>query len=126
MYSIKLATIFQVVLLLLALGFSVLFYILSSIGKGMNHVEYIINIPTAYGFLTIFIILMIVLKLFVKSDYILSIGGIIVFIIFLMLHYFVYKSTGTIRLTKYDFIYAITLVLLLVNSVKYLTTAIKI
>ena len=125
MYSLKLATIFQVILLFLAVCFSFLFYILSSIGKGMNHVDYVVNIPTAYGCLSVFIVLIMVLKLLIKSNYILSVGGIIVFIVFIILHYFVYKSTCTIRLTKYDFVYAITLILLLINSIGYLKLTIQ-
>ncbi len=75
MYSIKLATIFQVVLLLLALGIITVYYIMGCVGIGLHGNVSFENLVNAYKYAAIFIASLLILSLLLRNHYILSAGG---------------------------------------------------
>ena len=67
MYSIKLATIFQVVLLLLALGIITFYYIMGCVGIGLHGNVSFENLVNAYKYAAIFIASLLILSLLFRN-----------------------------------------------------------
>ena len=126
MYSIKLATIFQVILLLLALGIITVYYIMGCVGIGLHGNVSFENLVNAYKYAAIFIASLLILSLLLRNHYILSAGGIIVFIVMVTLFCFLFiKRSFAEGFDVYDLICIATELLLLVNSIGYLKLTIQ-
>lgn len=84
-YSLKFAARTQVILLFLSLAFSILFWFSACVGKGLGDKDFLIDMDPLFKYLSFCIIIVLVLKLiFLKNNYILPIGGGIVFIGFML------------------------------------------
>lgn len=126
MYTLKFAARVQVILLILSLIFSIWYWFLAALAKGLKKFEYLIDMPTVCIYLSIFIGIVFILKLiFLKNNYILPIGGAIVFIWFIIINWIVYLNNDSFHLSIFDYVYFPMLLLLLINSVGYLVMAIK-
>jgi len=127
MYKSKYATIYQVILLLAALVWSIFSWIAFAIVVGLQGVEYFRIFTYAYGYLAAFIIIMLTVKLILtlilkffskKENWILPIGGIVVFVILLVLRLAVYYQNGwSVDLIMVEIIYFYMLMFLLINSI---------
>lgn len=124
MINIKTVSVIQIVLLVLSMIIAILHWISSSAAGGLNGVKYLIPISKSYQYLACIIVIGIVLKFLVlRSDFTLPVLGIIVVICFVVIHWVFYKMSGMFSLTGYDWIYYLTIIILLANSVLYLVLA---
>jgi len=118
--------VIQILLLVISLGFSTLYLVMSAIGKGMKNIVYVVDVPAICKYLCIFIVLLFCLKIvFRHNQYILSIGGLVVWTSFVFLNIVSYLTNGTFRMSRFDYIFFPSLVLLLANSVFLLIKATK-
>jgi len=110
----KKATIFQVVILVLALILSLFSWVATSIARGLSRVNYGINIPYYYVWIAVFIILGLLAKLiFRKNNLILPTIGAMLFVALLILRIIISETTHIIDITIYDLIF----ILLPISSV---------
>ncbi|MEG2857323.1 MAG: hypothetical protein RR994_01730 [Clostridia bacterium] len=127
MYSLKTATIVQIILLVLSLGFSVFYLIMFCVSIGLNGTKGQSAFPNAYEYISFFIGAVLILKLLLfRNNYVLPIGGLAVFAALIVVQCLRFKIIGWLGAGSTEVTYYMTLLLLLGNSIVYLVKAINV